>query len=291
MKNLITSDWHLRSTVPSCIDATPTEWMDIQRSALAKIIEIAVEHGVKGIYQCGDIFHSEVATSFECIQMVQDFAESCELKGIDFFILAGNHDEKYHSTSNICRSAIGILFKSKYIKDMSDMDFSEIKGCNFDIEDYGDVENIAKHVLCIPEEQKPDFVECETPQTLLKKFPSAKRIFLGDYHRKFAYTENGRFVINPGCLTKQASDFEDYETGVFVFDFDIDDVKWCPVNIPQKFVKNAIKKSDKTVDDFINGIKKESITLDFISTLKKESESQKKNIKQKVDLWIKEIGQ
>ena len=78
---------------------------------------------------------------------------------------------------------------------------------------------------------------------------------------------------------------------MFVVDFATDNVKWCPVNIPQKFVKNSSKKSDKTIDDFVNGIQRETVTLDFISTLRNESESQKKPVKEKVDSWIEEIGE
>ena len=32
-KLLITADWHIRSTVPSCIEATPEEWMNFQNFA------------------------------------------------------------------------------------------------------------------------------------------------------------------------------------------------------------------------------------------------------------------
>ena len=30
MKFLITSDWHIRSTVPSCLDITQEQWMELQ---------------------------------------------------------------------------------------------------------------------------------------------------------------------------------------------------------------------------------------------------------------------
>lgn len=291
---IITADWHLRNTVPSCIDATFTEWMNIQKEALAKIIDIAVGNNASGIYHCGDVFHSERTTSFECIQMVQDFAKECDACGIDFFIVAGNHDELNHSTSNLHKSAIGILFKSKYIYDMNNSKKSIIHGCNFDIDDYDGYENIAKHILCIPKEQKSDFIECETPETLLVKYSKSKRIFLGDYHRNFVYkSSDDRYVINPGCLTKQAADFESYCCGVYYVRLDSNtEVKWCPVNIEQKFVRNGGSvKVDKSVDDFVNGIKKESVTLDFIGTLRNELAAQKKDVQDKVEGWIENIGQ
>lgn len=291
MKKLTFADLHLRSTVPPCIDCTQTEWMNIQKQALDKIIEIAKSNDVDEVYIGGDIFHSEQTTSFECIVMFQDFCRKLEVLGIKVYILAGNHDLPGHSSSNISRSAIGVLFNSLSVYDMSGTD-SSIKGTNFDEDSEYNFPYIFKHVLCIPEENKPPMVECETPQTLLDKFPNAKIIFTGDYHKKFAYrSADNRFVINSGCTTKQAADFEDYETGVFVTDLKTCESKWCPVNIPQRFIKNGKVKSDKSVDDFVNGIKKESVTLDFVNTLNKEVVKQKEPIQNKVKGWIEEIGQ
>lgn len=293
-KVLTTADWHLRYTVPSCIDATPSEWMDIQRDALNKIKEIAIEHNVKAVYVGGDLYHNDEVASFECIQLVQDLAQDLYNNGILFFIFAGNHDLKFHSSSNLYRSAIGVTFKSKCVLDMSGPE-SKIKGCNFDIEDYGDSENIFKHTLTIPLDEKNEFIDCETPQSLLKKFPKACRIFTGDYHKNFYFEEKGRIVVNSGCLTKQTVDFEDYITGVYIVDLEgsSEDNYWVPVNIPQKFNHNGqIKKEiDQSVEKFATGIKKESITLDFISSLKNELPNHEKSVQDKVNQWIGQIGQ
>lgn len=291
MKVLTFADLHLRGTVPPCVNATPTEWMEIQEKALIKVADIALENKVNGVYIGGDIFHSEVSCNPECVNIFLNFVNTLDIAGIKVFIMAGNHDLPGHSSTNLEKSFIGILFNHPDVHKMVESD-SYICGCNFDIDDYEGEEKIFKHVLCIPEEQKPPMVECETPQTLLERYPLARYIFTGDYHKKFAYADNGRFVINSGCLTRQAADFEDYETGVFVVDFATDDVKWCPVNISQKFVKNGNeKKTDKTIDDFANGIQQESVTLDFIGALKNEVSKQKQPVQEKVNSWITEIGQ
>ena len=201
MKVLTFADLHLRGTVPSCVNATPTEWMDIQKQALNKVVFTAIENDVDGVYVGGDIFHSEQSCTFECINMFIEFVLDLKSANIPVFVLFGNHDLQFHSSENIHKSAVGILQNYPYIYKMTS-DKSLIYGCNFDIDDYDGKEKIFKHVLCIPEEQRPPVVECETPQTLLERYPSARYIFTGDYHKKFAYTDNGRFVINSGCLTK-----------------------------------------------------------------------------------------
>ena len=290
MKILTFADLHLRGTVPSCVDATALEWMNIQKSALDKVVEIAVENEVEEVYVGGDIFHSEQSTSFECVTMFQNFAKNLYSQGICVRVLFGNHDLKYHSSEFIDKSAVGVLLNSDSI---FTMDNSVVKGCNFDEDDYKGHELIFKHVLCIPKEDKLDYIECDTPETLLEKYPHAKVIFTGDYHKHFCYKKYERYVINSGCLTKQASDFENYETGVYVTDLNSMSVKWCPVNISQKFVKNNnINKNNKNnFDDFVNGIKKKSVTLDFVGTLKNELVKQEKPVQETVGSWIEQIGE
>jgi len=291
MKVLTFADLHLRDTVPSCVDATHDEWMGIQRDALEKVLQIAVDNHVDEVCVGGDIFHSNATASFECITMFQIFSRNLADSGIVTRIMAGNHDLPQHSSTNVNKSAIGVLLNSDCIFDMKED--SVIRGCNFDEEDYDGCKAIFKHVLCIPEKDKSPFVECETPETLLNRYKSSRFIFTGDYHRNFVYKGlDNRYVINSGCLTKQASDFADYETGVYVSDLETCDVKWCPVNIGQKFVRNGgSAKADKSVEDFVSGIKKESVTLDFIGTLRNELAAQKKDVRDKVEGWIENIGQ
>ena len=292
-KVLSTADWHIRSTVPSCLDMTQQEWMDLQKLALTQIVDMAIKHDVSGVYCGGDLFHSEPTTSFECIQMVQWVADQLSNNMIEFRIICGNHDLPMHSSENIYRAAIGAIINSKYVQMMND-ETSLIHGCNFDEDNYDGYERIFKHVLCMPENDKPDIVECETPQTLLKKFPNAKYIYLGDYHKRFHYqSADGRHVINSGCLTKQAADFEDYENGVWITDFDTNEVIWESICCDYRFNHNGVVKKnlDEKIENFANSIKKESVTLDFISSVKTELQNHEKPVQEKVESWIKEIGQ
>ncbi|MBR4396641.1 MAG: metallophosphoesterase [Methanobrevibacter sp.] len=293
MKSITTADWHLRYTVPSCMDMTETEWMNAQKEALNQVEKIAVEKEVEAIYIGGDLFHSENSTSFECIYLLQDFAERMAAYGIKVYILAGNHDLPKHSSENIPKSAIGVLLNSKNILNMND-DSSKIKGCNFDKDDYGNAQFIFKHVLTIPTEEKADFIECETPETLLGKYPDAKFIFTGDFHKNFVHaTLDNRFVVNSGCLLKQAVDFEDYQNGVYFVDTDDNYVEWCPVNVEYKFnhQNQAKKEIDSSIEKFATGIKKESITLDYISSLRNELPNHEQPVQNKVTEWITQIGQ
>ncbi len=292
-KFISSADWHTRFTVPSCLDMTEKEWIDAQKEALRQVLEIAVKKEVECILIGGDLFHSVNSTNNEIIYMLQDFARQAAELGIKIYILCGNHDLINHASSNIPKSAIGVLLNSKHIFNMNEED-SPVKGCNFDEDDYTGYKYIFKHTLCIPGWEKNDFIKCETPESLLKKYPDSHMIFTGDYHKNFVHkSDDNRFVINSGCLLNQASDFEDYQNGVYFVDTDTDTVEWCPIYNNLKFNhQNEIKKEiDENIEKFATGIKKESITLDFISSLKTELQNHEQPVQDKVNEWINQIGQ
>lgn len=290
-RHLITADWHIRSTVPSCIEATPEEWMEFQKKSVAKVGKIAKENKVDEINIGGDLFHSENTASNECIYLLQDFAQEMDKIDIPVFILCGNHDLPKHSSTNIPKAAIGVLLNSKGIRNMG-KDTSYIKGCNFDEEDYGNAKLIFKHVLTIPSKDKPDFIECETPESLLEKFPDAQFIFTGDYHKNFHYEKDGRHVVNSGCLMRQAADFENYTPGVYIADTETEEVNFVPIGLEQKFNHNGYEKKalDETIENFVEGIKKENVTLDYVSSLRNEAQNHDKGIQNKINDWIERSG-
>lgn len=298
MKVISLADLHLRFTVPGCVKATPTEWIDIQNKALSKVAIYAIENKVDAVLVGGDIFHSEQSTSFECINLFQQFVNELVENNIEVYIMAGNHDLPQHSSANISKSAVGTIFNSKGVQDMSCCSFCN--GTNFDMDNNPEAPVIFKHTLCIPKDKIPPHVECDTPEDLLNKYPNARIIFTGDYHKSFYYENKDRFVFNSGCLTKQASDFENYETGCWLVEFEtcydsaqLIEYKWLSINIEQEFYHNAeIEKAiDESIEKFAMGIKKQSITLDFIESLKKELPNHEKKIQDKVNQWIEEIKQ
>ena len=290
-KYLITADWHIRSTVPSCIEATPEEWMDFQKKSVHRVLEIAKENKVDEIDIGGDLYHSERTATNECTYLLQDFAQDADKENIPVYIFAGNHDLINHSSFNIPKSAIGVLLNSKCVRNMA-RDTSYIKACNFDEDDYGDAKLIFKHVLTMPSKDKPDFIECETPESLLEKYSSAQWVFTGDYHKNFEYCSNHRHVINSGCLMRQAADFEDYTPGVYIIDTETEEVKFIPIGLEQKFNHNGYEKKalDQTIENFVEGIKAEDVTLDYISSLRNEAKNHDKGIQDKIDDWIERSG-
>ena len=292
MKILCSSDWHLRSTVPSCLDYTQPEWINIQKTALNRLLKIAEDNECEAIFCDGDVFHSEPTASFEVIQLAQDFAINCVKSKIQLFVLAGNHDLPCHNSDNLSKAAMGVFLKSNGVRQMTKGTSDVFCGCNFDEDDYGDYPVIIKHVLTMPSNEKPDYIDCETPESLLEKYPKARFILTGDYHRYFEYHIDGRNVINPGCLTIQASDFEGYEPSVFVIDTDENTTERIEIGIDYVFNHNGeVKKElDKSIEDFVNHIKKQDVTLDYITSLKNAASCYPEAMQNKILEWITRSG-
>lgn len=282
MRVIITADWHIRATRPRC--RVDNDWIETQRMALAKVMEVAIDKA-SSVLVVGDLFHSNSDTSFECIQLVQQMAD--KLGGL--YILAGNHDLPYHSSENLDKSAIGVLLNSNnvhLIKDFFEKLYYETNNGvnysakNFDEEDYEFAEIVFKHVLTIPSEDKPDFVDCETPESLLEKFPNAKWIFTGDYHRNFHYEKKGRHVVNSGCLLRQASDMKDYQCGVYFVDTDENIVEFIPIIDNEELIDDSYitkeNERETRINDFVDKLKNtEYVSFDFLDNVEKQIQENK----------------
>jgi len=273
MRAIITADWHIRATRPRC--RVDENWIETQRQALNQIVRISKVKKAPVIV-VGDIFHSNSDTSFECIQMVQQMADELG----ELYILAGNHDLPYHSSENIEKSAIGVLLKSQNILPVKECKWQdllfddEISASNFDEKDNENAKMIFKHTLTIPSKDKPDYIDCETPESLLEKFPNAEWIFTGDYHHNFHYEKNGRYVVNSGCLLRQVSDMKDYQCGVYFVDTDENIVEFVPIIDKEQFVDDTyiLKQNEREerIERFVDKLNDtKNVSLDFVDNVKK----------------------
>lgn len=271
MKLIITADWHIRATRPRCrIDE---DWYAVQRNCINQVVDIAIKKKCS-VAIVGDIFDRHSDTSFQCVNLVQSFAEKLGQNKLACYILAGNHDLLYHSSENIERSAIGVLFSSYNILPIQALDESgeKISAGNFD-EEVKDRKYVFRHILCFPDMKSlPPNVNAMTAKDLLEETPKAEWIFTGDYHRHFHYKRNGRNVINPGCLMRQASDMIDYECGVYYVDTDEDIVEFIPIVDDAKFIDDSYilreKEREERIGDFVEKLRTtDCLSLDFFENV------------------------
>ena len=264
MRFVLTADWHIRATKPRCrIDE---DWVQTQRLALNQIADIANSKDFP-VYVVGDLFHSHGDTSFEVVQLIQEFANSLNH---GMFILAGNHDLQYHNSSNLHKSAIGILLHCEKINFIQNNEY--VSAGNFDQE----TENkdiIFKHILCFPDlKSMPPNVNAVTAEDLLDEYDNAKWIFTGDYHHNFVYENKGRHVVNSGCLIRQVSDMKDYQCGVYVIDTDLNEIDFVPIVDDYDLVDDSHilrqNEKDERIENMVDKLMDiEAVSLDFIQNI------------------------
>lgn len=297
MEFIVTADWHLRASRPRCrIDE---DWYKTQKKAVNQIKKIACEKNCN-VAIVGDIFNSNTDTSFQTIQIIQDFAKELAENNLSCYILAGNHDLLYHSSENIEKSAVGILFNSEniypikdYFENPGSLGYAKVSysASNFDEEDNKDAEIVFKHVLCFPDAKSlPPNVDALTAKDLLSEFPNAKYIFTGDYHKNFHYEKNGRHVVNPGCLLRQASDFKDYQCGCYFVNTDKSLVEFIPIIDKEQFVDDSYileqDEREQRIEKFVSKLKDtKNISLDFIDNVRNAiiSNNLNENIKNTIE--------
>lgn len=267
MRMIISADLHLREDRPRCrID---DDWVETQKKALNQLVDICINNKCN-LFIVGDIFHRH--SEFRMVIYIQEVAKKLKNFNLSIYYLCGNHDNLYHSSLNTHKSAIGLLKNSEncfYIKDYSD----EFSAPNFD-EERNSMPYMFIHTLTIPSKDKPDFIQCETPESLLEKYPTAKWIFTGDYHKNFVYEKNGRYVINPGCLIRQVSDMKDYQCGAYLVDTEMEQIEFIPIIDNEELVNDEYiireNEREERIESFVNKLKDvESVSLDFIDNVEK----------------------
>jgi len=271
VKFVCTADWHIRATRPRC--RVDEDWYKTQENALEQIREFANEKRCP-VFVVGDIFHSLSDTNFYCVQMVQKMAK---LTRMGLYILAGNHDLPFHSSINIERSAVGILLRSNKIKKIKDYfienEIDDFSAGNFD-EETENKKIIFKHVLCFPDlKSLPPNIDAMTAKDLLKEYPAAEWIFTGDYHQNFHYEKNGKHVINPGCMLRQAVDLKDYKPGFYYVDTEKNIVEFHLIIDKEQFIDDSYilreKEKEKRIEAFANKIGEvENVSLDYLENVK-----------------------
>ena len=100
-----------------------------------------------------------------------------------------------------------------------------------------------------------------------------KYIFTGDYHHNFHYEKNGRHIVNPGCLLRQAVDLKDYQPGFYFIDTDENIVEFNPIIDEEQFIDDTYilreKEKEKRIEAFADKVGEvESVSLDYVENVK-----------------------
>jgi exonuclease SbcD len=271
MKLLITGDLHLRADKPRC--RLDEDWEITQTSALREIVKYANANDTD-LCIVGDVFHTPVVPPWVTIMFLRYILKVKK----HVYIMAGNHDLPYHSWKNVNNSTFGIIWSILSvgkIRAMSDLGTAANFGEDLEIGDGGNPNLLFLHTLVFPSaKDMPPNTDAKTAPELLAEYPGYEWIFTGDYHQGFHYEKNGRHVVNPGCILRQAADLKDYQPGVLFVDTDEAICERLIIHDTEEMVTDVYLKSDKErkdrIEAFVESVRVSGpVSLDFKTNLQK----------------------
>jgi len=292
-KYIITSDFHLREDKPRCrIDE---DWIQTQREAIEFVCYTAEQYQAK-ILNMGDLFHQSVVHP----KIVNLLISIVDRYASQFYILAGQHDLPYHRWDDVDNGSFGTIWKLVGLglfHSLTDLGTSAHFG-QPGISKVKSDEFVFLHTLTFPhsDEIPPYIKDAIGADQLLKKYPKAKYICTGDYHHGFIYEEEGRYVINPGCLTVQKSDMIDYQPFIVLVDTETETVKKIFIPSDSKLVTDEYVKSmderDERIESFVESIEKSGkLSLSFEDNLKEAMEKNKDQLGEAVEIINELLGE
>jgi hypothetical protein len=265
MKLLITADLHLRPERPRC--RLDEDWAITQMAALRQIVKYSNEYQAPLCIN-GDIFDPKTGKVPPWVETL--FLRQISKAKYGVFILAGNHDLPNHSWNKVNESSFGVIWNSGKVSPLSSLGLAAhfgqpLEGTNTNL--------VFLHQLVFASAGDiPPTEKAITASDLLEEYPKAKWIFTGDMHRNFHYEENGRHVVNPGCMLRQTIAFKDYQPQVYLVDLETEEVISLPILDTVEMVKDSyVKEEDDRkdrVESFIQMVRSAgTVSLDFRSNL------------------------
>jgi len=262
MKGIITADFHLRKLIPRC--RLDEDWIGLQRKVVQAIVKATHDHECS-MTIVGDIFH----TTRQSPEIINMTIEELQKANREVFVFPGNHDLPYHQYENEHQSAFGIL-----------------KRIFIELTNPKNPSVLFIHELIWPDAKtKPGPAPGKTAEELLEAHPDADWIFTGDYHRRFHFEKDGRHVVNPGCITRQAADFTDYIPSIYYVDTEKGLVEMIPLPddeasmITDKYLRDE-EQRDERLEAFISTVMKTGkVNLDFLENLRMKVEGLEPDVK------------
>ena len=267
-KFIVCGDNHLRLDLPTC--RMDTDWLGFQEKVLADVVRIANKNDADLVIP-GDLFdtprvHSEVVSMF--IRVISTLNRKCH-------IIGGNHSLPYHREANINESSLGSLLAVSEYTDKIVYHLSKeecIEGRFQHSVQLNDSITLVHTLTFETEDDIPYACNAITAQDLLNQYDTTW-VFVGDMHKSFHYENNGRHVVNSGCMTIQSANEIGYSPSVYFVDTSDGAVKKIPIhNEPDMLTRDHIEarmERDSRLNKVLEVLTKngEVVTISFMSAL------------------------
>lgn len=214
---ILTGDWHLRESQP--ISRTDDFWQ-AQWDKVRQIRELQEEHDCP-VVMSGDLFHHWKPSPYLLSKTLKNLPKK-------FYLVAGNHDLPQHNLELIEKSGLQVLIEARPDILLSEChwgqepDKGSLNQVTFEPANNPPLPGKERKVLVwhvMTYMGKPPWPGCQDlpGHKLLKKYPQFDLILTGHNHMTFATEMDGRWLVNPGSITRQTSDQINHQPCVYLW--------------------------------------------------------------------------
>lgn len=241
---ILTSDWHLREDTPTCWigDFWDEQWRSV-----------AFVTGLQKKYNCpvvhaGDLFHTWKPSPNLLTVTMENIPDN-------FYTVFGQHDLPNHNLELSYKCGVKTLETAGKLTILSGCHWGQHPEVRSVYDFIKDRFYLVWHHLTYIAKPYPEATG-GMAEGILRKYPQFSLIVTGDNHTSFSVTHEGRLLVNPGNLTRQTADQQDYQPRVALWYAETNTIQW--VNIPVKadvITREHIEgkeERDKRIEAFVS---------------------------------------
>lgn len=248
---ILTADWHLREDTPTAFTGN----FQLEQWGVVTFIANLQQQYNCIVYHAGDLFNNWKPSPWLITMAMRHLPDN-------FYTIYGNHDLPQHNLELADKCGINVLQEAGKLTVLNGIHWGQTPPEN------SSAKMMMWHVMTY--QGKKPWPGCTDPMaaSLLRKYPQHDLILTGHNHKTFVEEHEGRVLVNPGGITRQASDQIDFKPCVFLWYADTNRVE--PVYLP--YTEGAISREhidvieqrDARIDAFISKLNSEwDVSLSF----------------------------
>jgi len=274
---ILTSDWHLRETVPIC---RTDDFFKAMEKKVDFIFSLAQKFSCP-ILVAGDLGHSP---KWSC-RLLEWFISKVT-EDLKIFVIPGQHDLLNHRLDSWKNCAIGVLYASEVITLLGPEDLQN----SWEFDDFivcaypygipisgvrirkGDKPRLAMIHQLVFNAQRGKWQEDQgsLALSLLKSFECFQIIHSGDNHKSFIAKDKGRLLVNPGSILRMTTDQFDHLPCVYLWDGQSCEPVYLPIedNVIDRTHIDLQEAKDERIEAYVSRLSEEvEIGLSFEGNL------------------------
>ena len=241
---ILTADWHLREDQPVCRtdDFGKAQWNKVDEvKDMQAVLDCPVIH-------TGDLFNHWKPSPHLLSETIKHLPDQ-------FYTIYGNHDLPQHNLDLAYKSGVYTLVEAGKVILLEGTHWGQIPLQEPQFLWDALRSTLVWHVMNY--QGKRPWPGCTDPSSasLIRKYPNYDLIVTGHNHKTFVEELDGRYLVNPGSLTRQDADQVDHEPCVFLWYASNNTIKKVPLQyqsnvITRSHIEHAAER-DARIDAFI----------------------------------------